>query len=80
MFHLWLREQLADILLQEFYRQSTNVIYLWIENNFSVLISNVVGKFSYDIYVFANLLLENVDFRKKVNFAYIIKSQSAFFL
>ena len=80
MFHLWLREQLADILLQEFYRQSTNVIYLWIENNFSVLISNVVGKFSYDIHVFANLLLENVDFRKKVNFAYIIKSQSAFFL
>ena len=80
MFHLWLREQLADILLQEFYRKSTNVIYLWIENNFSVLISNVVGKFSYDIYVFANLLLENVDFRKKVNFAYIIKSQSAFFL
>ena len=79
MFHLWLREQLADILLQEFYRQSTNVIYLWIENNFSVLISNVVGKFSYDIYVFANLLLENVDFRKKVNFA-CFKSQSAFFL
>ena len=57
IFHLRLSGDLPDVLLQESYIHSTYVIYLCVLKIFNVLILKIVGNFSEDVYVLANLLL-----------------------
>ena len=69
-----LSHQLHDVFSQEFYIQSTSVIHLCIKNNFNMLISKKVANFSQGIYLLANLLLQTLDFTKKISFPHYSKS------
>ena len=66
--------------MEEIYIHSKYVIYLYIQNNFSVLITKIIVNFSQDIYVLANLLtFIKTGFQKKSKCSQLLKANLVYF-